>query len=159
MIPRFLYRFVPVLLIVALGGCRGETSRPERSIGDRSSAEQPSAPADVVKRYYSAIESGDYATAYSLWEGAGKASGQTLAQFEHGFAQTERTTATISDSVRVEGAAGSQYATVPVMVEAITREGKRQHFAGTYTVRRAMADGATPEQRTWHIYSAHLAAR
>jgi hypothetical protein len=41
----------------------------------------------------------------------------------------------------------------------VLRNGTHQHFVGTYTVRRAMVDGATPEQRRWHIYSAHLQQR
>ena len=59
----------------------------------------------------------------------------------------------------MEGAAGSQYATVPVVVDATLRNGTRQHFEGNYTLRRTMVDGATPEQRRWHIYSGDLKPR
>ena len=67
-----------------------------------------------------------------------------------------KTTAAIGDSISIEAAAGSQYATVPVTSDAVLRDGSQQRFVGTYTVRRAMVDGATPEQRAWHIYSAKL---
>jgi hypothetical protein len=116
-------------------------------------------PANVIRRYYDAIQRRQYDTAYALWGQSGKASGKTRGEFASGFAGTVRTNAMIGDSVRVEGAAGSQYATIPVTVDAVLRNGTRQHFVGTYTVRRAMVDGATPEQRRWHIYSAHLQQR
>jgi hypothetical protein len=57
----------------------------------------------------------------------------------------------------VEGAAGSQYATTSVAVDAVRSDGQKEHFTGTYTLRRTMVDGATPEQRAWHIYTADLA--
>ncbi len=116
-------------------------------------------PARVVRRYYEAIQSRDYDAAYALWGQSGQASGKNRADFAAGFAQTAQVHATVSDSVRMEGAAGSQYATVPVVVDATLRDGTRQHFEGTYTLRRAMVDGATAEQRRWHIYSADLKPR
>lgn len=115
--------------------------------------------ADVIRRYYEAIRNGRYDTAYALWDGSGKASGKSRIDFANGFRQTDRTTVVIGDSVRIEGAAGSQYATVPVTVDAILRSGVKQHFTGDYTLRRSMVDGATPAQRSWRIYSAHLQQR
>jgi hypothetical protein len=116
-------------------------------------------PAQLVRRYYDAIQARKYDSAYSLWGQSGQASGHTRESFAEGFAQTTQVRATVSDSVQVEGAAGSQYATVPVVVDAVLRSGATQHFEGTYTLRRAMVDGATPEQRRWHIYSAYLKPR
>jgi hypothetical protein len=116
-------------------------------------------PAQLVRRYYEAIQGGKYDSAYSLWGQSGQASGRTRESFVAGFAETAQVRATVSDSVQMEGAAGSQYATVPVVVDAVLRSGARQHFEGTYTLRRAMVDGATLEQRRWHIYSADLKPR
>jgi hypothetical protein len=116
-------------------------------------------PSEVVRRYYEAIRSGRYDSAYAMWDGAGKASQQTAEQFARGFANTAQTFVSIGDSVSIEGAAGSQYATVPVTVDATLRGGGEQHFVGTYTLRRAMVDGATAAQRRWRIYSAHLEKR
>ncbi|MGH7637800.1 MAG: hypothetical protein ACREOK_09110, partial [Gemmatimonadaceae bacterium] len=106
--------------------------------------------------YYDAIRARDYDAAYALWAGAGRASGQTRTEFSAGFAETERIRLTISDSVHVEGAAGSQYATVPVAIDAVLRNGETQRFEGNYTLRRSMVDGATPDQRRWHISGADL---
>lgn len=109
-----------------------------------------------MKKYYAAIQSGDYKAAYAMWRDSGKASGKSLSQFEAGFSQTARVNVTVADSVHMEGAAGSQYATVPVLVEATLRNGFRQHFEGNYVLRRSMVDGATSEQQQWRIYSAEL---
>jgi hypothetical protein len=56
----------------------------------------------------------------------------------------------------MEAAAGSRFIQVPVTIEATTRDGGTQRYSGTYTLRRAMVDGATPEQRAWRIASASL---
>jgi len=113
-------------------------------------------PAAVIRRYYAAIDGRNYDAAYELWGRRGAASGQTRGQFAAGFAGTTSVSVLIGDSVRVEGAAGSQYATVPVVVDAVLESGERQRFAGSYTLRRAMVDGASADERRWHIESAQL---
>jgi len=153
--------FLCAATLLVAQSCRDEKpSRTEPVVRapqtDTNQASVAIGPSDVIRRYYDAIQKGQYDSAYALWEGAGQASGQTRAAFVNGFAQTVKTTATIGDSVSIEAAAGSQYATVPVTIDAVQRDGTHQRFIGTYTVRRAMVDGATPEQRAWHIYSAKL---
>jgi hypothetical protein len=151
---------LPALALLAGAACHDAQPRSVRT--DTSAARAASSteiepgPADVVRRYYAAIGNGEYDSAYVSWEGAGKASGQTPAQFANGFRETVRAFVSIGDSVTIEGAAGSQYATIPVTIDAVLRSGAAQRFTGTYTLRRAMADGATAEQRRWRIYSAHL---
>ena len=113
-------------------------------------------PAAIIRHYYSAIQARKYAEAYALWSNFGRASGKTAAQFAAGFGSTTDVHVTVDDSVQIEGAAGSQYATVPVVVDATLRSGQRQHFVGDYVLRRAMVDGATAEQRKWRIETAHL---
>lgn len=155
------YWLFAALVLLAPSGCRDEKPRDAVPVARDSASEtlrivDDSNPADVIRRYYDAIQNRQYDSAYALWGQSGEASGRTRAEFAAGFAQTERTTATVGDSVRIEGAAGSQYATVPVTVAAVLRSGARQHFTGTITLRRAMVDGATPEQRHWHIFAADL---
>jgi hypothetical protein len=155
-----MYGILLALVFLALSGCRDAKPRSEHASVSPSqqskNTDMGAGAADVVRRYYDAIRNGQYDSAYALWEGSGKASGQARAEFASGFAQTERTIVSIGDSLRIEGAAGSQYASVPVTIDAILRGGARQHFNGTYTLRRSMVDGASPEQRRWHIYSADL---
>jgi hypothetical protein len=128
-----------------------DTARPKIP-----AARHDTAPVAVVRAYYAAINSHDYDAAYGLWGQNGQASHQSRAQFAAGFAQTANVRITIADSVRIEGAAGSQYATIPVTTAATLRDGSVQRFAGTYTVRRAMVTGAPEADRRWHIYSAEL---
>lgn len=114
------------------------------------------AAANVVRRYYSAINARDYDTAWTQW-GDGGRPGQTLAAFAAGFAQTRSTRVTIGKLEPDGGGAGSIYQPVPVTVEATLDDGTRQRFSGTYVARRINdVDGASASQRRWHIDSAHL---
>ena len=81
---------------------------------------------------------------------------QTPEQFAAGFADTTRVELVAGTPGPVEGAAGSRYAEIPVTVEATHRDGRRVRYVGHYTLRRAMVDGASAEQRAWHIASADL---
>lgn len=110
--------------------------------------------ADVVRRYYAAVNARDFRAAYGLWTSGGAESRQTLEQFSAGFDSTRRVIADVGEPGRVEGAAGSRYVTVPVMLRAETTSGETQRFAGTYTLRRSVVDGASLDQRQWRIYSA-----
>jgi hypothetical protein len=110
----------------------------------------------VVRDYYAAIAERDFRRAYGLWAGEGAAMGQTYDQFVAGFARTESVAAEIGRPGPVEGAAGSRYVSVPVVVGALTREGENQGLEGTYVLRRSEVEGATPEQRLWRIESADL---
>ena len=56
----------------------------------------------------------------------------------------------------MEGAAGSRYVEIPVAVTARHEDGSLRRYAGSYTLRRAVVDGAGAEQRAWRIASAAL---
>lgn len=114
------------------------------------------AAADVVRRYYSALHARDYSTAWQAW-GDGGRPGQRYADFARGFARTRSTRVTIGALPPAEGAAGSIYQSVPVVVEAVLDDGARQRFAGDYVMRRVNGvDGASASQRRWHLESATL---
>lgn len=117
---------------------------------------QGAAAADVVRAYYAAIDARDFVRAHALWEGNGAASGQTLAAFRAGFAETADVRAEVGVPGGVEAAAGSRYVVVPVTIHATTTEGTTQRFEGTYTLRRSVVDGASASQRRWRIYTADL---
>ncbi|WP_254703118.1 MULTISPECIES: hypothetical protein [Sphingomonas] len=133
-----------------MGDDAGKT--PGCSVDPRSDA----AAAEVIRRYYSAINAHDYATAWTQWGQDGRP-GQRFADFRKGFAHTRSTHVSIGTMPPSEGAAGSIYATVPVTVEAQLDDGRRQRFAGQYVVRRVNdVPGASAEQLRWHIDSATL---
>jgi len=116
-----------------------------------------SAARDVLLRYYAAIEARHYRSAYELWSQGGAASGQTYGDFAAGFAHTAHTQVEFTGPVTIEGAAGSLYATVPVLVRAATTADEPQVFVGNYELRRVNdVPGATPEQLRWHIHGANL---
>lgn len=106
----------------------------------------------VVRAYYAAVEARDYRTAYRLWHGP-----YTLAQVQAGYADTAHVTVTPIPPFEADGGAGSIYAEIRVRVDALLKSGRRQHFAGSFTLRRVNdVDGSTAEQRRWHIIGAKL---
>lgn len=162
-------RLFLVLVLVGFAGCR-DGSTPGRAPGPVAHDNGPPAPAvsgqddalgpagalAVVHGYYEAIDQGDYARAYRLWGGDGAASRQTFEEFRGGFAQTAHVEVETGKPGRIEGAAGSRYIEVPVSISAVTRDGTKQRFEGTYVLRRTVVDGASPEQRAWHLDSARI---
>ncbi|HJR66176.1 MAG TPA: hypothetical protein VJ802_07080 [Gemmatimonadaceae bacterium] len=113
------------------------------------------AAADVLRRFYAAINARDFAAAYALRED-GATPRRTLDQFAAGFAEIVRSDIEIGRPGRIEGAAGSRYVKVPVVVRATTSSGEEQRFEGTYTLRRSVVDGTSGEARGWRIYDAEL---
>lgn len=111
----------------------------------------------VVRDYYASIDAHDYAHAYVLWSDGGRSSGKTARQFADGFTDTTSASVQIQPPGRVDAAAGSRYIKVPVTITATQRDGSLKRYAGTYTLRRAVVDGATAEQRAWRIVSADIA--
>jgi len=167
---RQLTRVLLLGALVALAACRSREAKPGAASADTGQGASapavavapnveeptPADAADVIRRYYQAIDGRDFRAAYALWVSDGAASGQSFAQFAAGFDGTARVAATVGAPGRVEGAAGSRYVTVPVTVRAETSKGEQQRFTGTYTLRRSVVDGATASQRQWRIYSAAM---
>ncbi|CCF85859.1 exported hypothetical protein [Nitrolancea hollandica Lb] len=116
----------------------------------------PEAAVQVIRVYYQAINEGDFERAYHQWGDGGAASNQTLDQFRRGFDQTDHVVVEIGQPGRIEGAAGSRYIEIPVTITATMKDGQVQHFSGSYTLRRSVVEGATPEQQTWRFYTAHI---
>lgn len=110
----------------------------------------------VVRDYYAAINGRNFDRAYALWSDAGRASGQSPQQFADGFDNTSGVSVEIMAPSRVDAAAGSRFIEVPVAFTATEQDGRERRFVGAYTLRRAVVDGATADQRAWRIASADL---
>ncbi len=110
----------------------------------------------VLRDYYAAINSRQYDTAYGLWSNEGKASGQTSGQFAEGFADTGNVDVQLGEPGRVDPAAGSRYIQIPVSIVTTHTDGNVHRYAGNYTLRRAVVDGASQAQRAWRIGSADI---
>ena len=122
----------------------------------RPAPDSKAAAVAVVTTYYSALDAGDYDTAWLQWGENGPPK-QTPDGFRAGFAHTRATRVTIGTVGDAEGAAGSIYLTVPVTVEATFDTGASQRFGGDYELRRVNnVDGASADQLRWHITSAKL---
>lgn len=110
----------------------------------------------VVRDYYDSINGRSYARAYSLWSDNGRSSGQSPQQFADGFADTASVAVEVQAPGRVDAAAGSRYIEVPVAISATQNDGSVRKYVGAYTLRRAVVDGASAEQRAWRIGTADL---
>lgn len=110
----------------------------------------------VVREYYAALDSSNFARAYRLWSDGGASTGQSPQQFADSFAGTGMHSVEFMTPGRIDAAAGSRYIEIPVAIEVTGRDGAVQRLAGAYTLRRAVADGASAEQRAWRIVSADL---
>lgn len=112
----------------------------------------------VVEHYYARISEKDYAGAYALWADEGRASQQSPEEFRAGFADTEGVEVFTRAPERIEGAAGSLYATIPVRIEARHADGSLARFAGSYIVQRVNDVPGTDTARLhWQLHSAELA--
>jgi hypothetical protein len=101
----------------------------------------------VVRDYYAALGRHDYRTAHSLWP-----RGPGIDELRRGYAHTKWTRVTPLPPFTADGGAGSVYAEIRVRVDAAGTDGTRQHFAGSYVLRRVNdVEGSTASQRRWHI--------
>lgn len=128
---------------------------PAFAVGTGNAA-TPAAARQVVVDYYAAIDAGDYAKAYALWSDNGAASGQTFEHFSGGYANTKSVRAVVGEPTDEEGAAGSRYIQMPVELRALQRDGSERRYRGRFTLRAVVADGASQEQRRWHLASAEM---
>jgi hypothetical protein len=121
-----------------------------------ASADSVGDPVAIVRGYYAAIRAHDYLRAYRMWQASGQSGARSFAQFEAGFDSTESVEARTGAPGRVEGAAGSRFITVPVEIDARLRNGTRQRFTGTFTLRRVVVPGASAAERRWHLYASNI---
>lgn len=109
----------------------------------------------LIRNYYRWINQKKYQGAFTIWEkheDGYAANGQSFEKFAGGFSDTASVSVEIGEPGGIEGAAGSNYIEIPVVILAQTKSGKAQKFAGTYTMRSSnMAD-----DMSWYIYSAKV---
>lgn len=114
--------------------------------------------ANVVQTYYALISEGKYARARSLWENGGMASDANTDAFAARFARYSAYHANIGAPGDVDAGAGQRYVTVPLQISARLKQGAAAEYQiGSVTLHRtADIDGATAEQKSWHIRSIDL---
>jgi len=109
--------------------------------------------ANVVQTYFALIEQRKYAQARALWDDGGKASGMDEAAFAASFGKYGEYHAQIGAPGEIDAGAGQRYVTVPVRLYGRLKAGAAPfHARGEVTLHRVGdIDGATPEQKAWHI--------
>ena len=108
---------------------------------------------NVVQTYFAHLGQKNYIAAWALWADGGRASGSaTPDAFRQTFAKYAQYDALSGAPGSIEGAAGSLFVTVPVVIYGRLTTGAEVHEKGEATLRRVNnVDGSTPEQRRWHI--------
>jgi hypothetical protein len=105
-------------------------------------------PEDLVASYYDAINREDFQRAYDYWE----TPPSSFEEFASGFADTKMVLVAVRPPGRIGAAAGSQYADLPVFLQALHDNGQVQRFAGCFVARRPNL----PTEENWQLYDATL---
>jgi hypothetical protein len=113
----------------------------------------------LLQSYYNAINRREFQRAYNYWENhdAAPPNGSGPYQpFAQGFADTASVALTLGKPV-TQGAAGSIYSDIPVVLVARHTNASLAVFSGCYTVRRTN-DGISPDPNAvlWRIYKGVL---
>jgi hypothetical protein len=139
------------------GGLRDERTPASEAPFAETSAQGA---ANVVQTYFAHLEAGQFAEAWKLWSDGGKASGMEQADFAASFAKYHQFHALVGAPGEIEGAAGSLYVEVPVVVYGRLKTGREVHMKGPLTLSRVNdVPGSTAEQRKWHIRQSGLESR
>jgi hypothetical protein len=118
-------------------------------LDDRSTAEQ------TLRSLYNAINSGQYARAYSYWE-PGAAQLAPFDQFAQGYANTASVAVTFG-TTQPDAGAGQLHYSVPVALVATQTDGSTQTFVGCYVLHLAQpAIQNTPPFQPLAIVSASI---
>jgi len=91
-------------------------------------------PVQLLNNYYAAINNLKFTMAYTLWFNNGSDSQLPYAEFVQSVATMQGAVVT-TGTVQEEGAAGSTYATVPMVSVTTQADGTAQVMCGTYTLR------------------------
>jgi hypothetical protein len=143
-------RFVrTIILLPCLAACGSALAAEPAYLDDRSDA------ASLVKSFYNAINRQEYSRAWDYFGETKPAA--NFDAFVKGFATTERVDV-LTGAVSSEGAAGSQFYTVPVAIVAFGKSGGQAVFAGCYTTRLSDPRIQEPPFVSLHIETARMAA-
>lgn len=144
-------------LFFAAGSWSAAGSAVSAATTIRVSYDDRSSPVALISSYYNAVNRREYARAYGYWENP--PNGATFARFVRGYADTTRVRLWLRPPARIEGAAGSQYARVPVVVVAKHADGSKHTFVGCYVTRRTNPLYLSPPRKPgWRIYDAKVRA-
>ena len=106
----------------------------------------------MVQTYFALLADKKFGEAQKLWSDSGKASGMNAQDFAASFGKYASYNAQIGAPGEIEGAAGSLFVEVPVVVYGTMKTGEPVNLKGKVRLRRVNeVPGATPDQLRWHI--------
>jgi hypothetical protein len=111
-------------------------------------------PSRLLAAYYEAINSRDFALAYTDWRDPAGDTQQSYAQFYQGFANTKQVEVELG-TPQSDAGAGNLYATIPIVVNATQNDGSQQTFCGDYQLHRANIEPWN--QLGWRLERAQIA--
>lgn len=114
--------------------------------------------ANVVQTYYALIGEGKYREAFALRDRAAVGP-KTADAFAADFARYSEYHANVGGPSAIDAGAGQRNVTVPVQIYARLKQDMTPVYQiGSVTLHRTEVDGASAEQRTWHIRTIALKA-
>ncbi len=113
-------------------------------------------PVRLLASYYNAVNRKEYERAYSYWENPPSPSYE---EFVQGYADTASVLLVVRPPTRVEGAAGSQYASIAALLIATHIDGSQHAFVGCFVARRVNPELAGEfAEAAWSLYNATVTA-
>lgn len=154
-------------IVTLLVACGERSSNPPHRVDSATVSDTASAPASgtvpdsvgrspedaaaIVRAYLGALTQRDFGQASALWEPGADAAAVDSAAFARAHGDTTVLEFDVSAPGRVEGAAGSRYVVVPVVMRGSARDRPALLLHGQVTLRRSVVDGATEAARRWRI--------
>jgi hypothetical protein len=126
-----------------------ESTQPHLVYHDREG------PLRLLASYFNAIDHRDYRRAWGYWKNPPNPSYE---DFVHGYAETASVLLVVRPPVRVEGAAGSRYASVPALLIATHTDGSQHAFVACYVTWRVNPQIPGAIDVGWSLYSAAVTA-
>ena len=97
----------------------------------------------VLRDYFAAINTRDFARAYALW----RQNPQTPAQFADSFAGTTGVSVEIGTPGPIDAGAGQRFIDIPVTLDATQADGRVERYAGRVVLHRSSVEGGDPDWR------------
>jgi hypothetical protein len=107
----------------------------------------------LLASYYDAVNRQDYQRAWDYWESPPNPSYQDFVQ---GYADTGSVLLVLRPPTSFEGAAGSVYTAIPVLLSATHLDSSEHNYVGCFVLRRPNV--GDPSIQEWSLYDASLSA-
>jgi hypothetical protein len=108
-------------------------------------------PTRLLASYFNAVDRREYERAWEYWENPPNPSYEDFVQ---GYGETESVLLVVRPPTFIEGAAGSQYASIPTLLMATHTDDSQHYFLGCYVVRRANPGIEGAPTDGWSLFDA-----